>query len=322
MRQRHQARAWRLIATVALGVCAIGLTHPALAQESTPGPADSELSSQLPPADLPTMNEQGFVFELESTFAGSLESAPTEAPVYEIALEQRDLASAQDIANRLGIDGEVTDQGGGSFAAEGNGSLYITPGLVQYISASELPEGQLPSDEEAIAYAREWLRQTQLLPANIGEGVIETRVESPPRVFVTFKPVEPESLLSSYPGITIVMGPNGAILEASFRWAEIRSGDVYQLRDAQAAWLEVAERRAYLQATVPADTFPQGATITGTAEYASVSLSYTTSGVPGEAQYLQPVFVFTGQLTAEGSDQSFPITAYVPALVNSQQPVG
>jgi len=44
--------------------------------------------------------------------------------------------------------------------------------------------------------------------------------------------------------------------------------------------------------------------------------------VPGENQYLQPVFVFSGELTAEGSDQSFPITAYVPAIVNSQQPVG
>jgi hypothetical protein len=322
MRQRNQALARRFIASVALVFLAIGLTHPALAQESTPGSAESELSSQLPPADLPTMNEQGFVFEIESRFTGSLESTPTEAPIYEMALERRDLASAQDIANKLGIEGEVTDQGGGSFAAEGNGSLYITPGLVQYISASELPDGPLPADEEAVAYAREWLRQTQLLPANIGEGAVETRVENPARVFVTFEPIEPESLLSSYPGITVVMGPNGAILEASFRWAEIRTGDVYQLREAEAAWQEVAERRAYLQATLPADTFPQGSIIAGSAEYASVSLSYTTSGVPGEAQYLQPVFVFTGELTPEGSGQSYPITAYVPALVNSQQPVG
>ncbi len=322
MRHRNQVYAWRFIVSVSLLVLAMGSTIPALAQEATPGSAESELSSELPPADLPTMNEQGFVFELESTFTGSLETAPSEAPVYEMTLEQRDLASAQEIAIKLGIDGEVTDQGGGSFAAEGNGSLYITPGLVQYISASELPEGELPTDEQAIAYAREWLRQTQLLPTNIGEGAIETRVETPARVIVTFKPVEPAPLLSAYPGITVVMGPNGAILEASFRWADIRTGDVYQLRDIEAAWLEVAERRAYLQVEVPADVFPQGSAIAGRAEYASVSLSYTTSGVPGEAQFLQPVFVFTGQLSAEGSDQSFPITAYVPALVNSQQPVG
>lgn len=301
---------------------AIAIMNPSLAQESTPKSPESELSAQLPAADLPTMNEQGFVFELESTFTGSLASAPAEAPVYEMTLRQPDQASVQDTASKLGIEGEVTDQGGGNFAVEGEGSLYVTPGLAQYISATALPDGQLPSDEEAIAYAREWLRQTHLLPTNVGEGAIEARVESPARVIVTFKPIEPDALLSSTPGITVVMGPNGAILEASFRWAELRAGDVYQLRDPEATWLEVSERRAYLQAAVPADVFPQGSIVTGTAEYSSVALSYTTSGIPGEAQYLQPVFVFTGRLIPEGSDQSYPITAYVPALVNSQEPVG
>ncbi len=319
MTQRNPAIARRLLTSMLALLCALGVMSPSLAQESTPDP---ELSAQLPPADLPTMNEQGFVFELESTFTGSLAGVPTEAPVYEMTVRQQDRASVEAIATRLGIEGEVTDQGGSTFAVEGNGSLYVTPGLAQYISAAELPEGELPSDEEAIAYAREWLRQTQLLPTNVGEGAIETRVESPARVIVTFKPIEPEDLLSSSPGIAVVMGPNGAILEASFRWADLRAADVYQLRDAEAAWLEVAERRAYLQAAVPADVFPQGSAVTGSADYSAVSVSYTTSGVPGEAQYLQPVFVFTGRLSAAGSDQAYPITAYVPALVNSEEPVG
>lgn len=324
MMQRNPAIAWRVLMSVTAILCAVGAMSPSAAQVSTPAssPSESELSAPLPPADLPTMNEQGFVFELESNFTGSLASAPTEAPVYEMTQQQQDRASVQAVATRLGIEGEVTDQGGGSFAVEGEGSLYVTPGLAQYISATALPEGQLPSDEEAIAYAREWLRQTQLLPTNVGAGAVETRVEVPARVIVTFKPIEPAALLSSSPGITVVLGPNGAILEASFRWAELRAGDVYQLRDPEATWLEVSERRAYLQAAVPADVFPQGSAITGTAEYSSVSLSYTTSGIPGEEQYLQPVFVFTGQLSPDGSEQSYPITAYVPALVNSEEPVG
>lgn len=324
MTQQNRGIARRLLASMIALLCSLGVMSPVPAQESTPGsvPSDSEVSAQLPPADLPTMNEQGFVFELESKFVGSLAGVPTEAPVYQMTLQQQDQASVETLASRLGIEGEVTDQGAGSFAVEGDGSLYVTPGLVQYISATELPEGDLPSDEEAIAYAREWLRQTQLMPNNVGEGAIETRVESPARVIVTFKPIEPEALLSSSPGITVTMGPNGAILEASFRWADLRADDVYQLRDPEAAWLEVAERRAYLQATVPAEVFPQGSAVTGTAEYSSVTISYTSSGVPGEAQYLQPVFVFTGRLSPSGSDQAFPITAYVPALVNSEEPVG
>jgi hypothetical protein len=32
--------------------------------------------------------------------------------------------------------------------------------------------------------------------------------------------------------------------------------------------------------------------------------------------------MFTGTLVLEGSDAPFPIMAFVPALVNSQQPVG
>jgi len=269
---RNRAPARLLPVGLAL-ICALMATSSTFAQESTPVAADSELSSQLPPADLPTMNEQGFVFELESAFTGSLASAPTEAPVYELAYVDRAREAAEEIASRLGIEGEVADQGGGSFTAEGNGDLYVSPGLVQYVSAAAVPEGQLPSDEEAIAYGREWLRQTGLLPPNIGEGAIQARVESPARVIVTFQPVEPASILSSYPAITIVMGPQAAILEASFRWPDIRAADVYQLRDAEAAWQEVAERRAYLQVTVAADVFPQGSTITGTATYGSVTLS-------------------------------------------------
>lgn len=317
----NRVPARQLLVSLAVA-CGFAGTPVGFAQESTPISTESELSSQLPAADLPTMNEQSFVFELESSFTGSLANAPTEAPVYELAYTDQTLEAAREIATQLGVEGDVTDQGGGSFAAEGNGDLYVSPGLVQYISAAEVPEGQLPSDEEAIAYGREWLRQTGLLPPNIGEGTVEARVASPARVIVTFQPIEPASILSSYPAITIVMGPNAAILEASFRWADIRAADVYQLRDAESAWQEVAERRAYLQATVPADVFPQGSTIRGTATYESISLAYTTSGVPGETQFLQPVFVFTGELTAEGSSQSFPITAYVPAIVNSQQPVG
>jgi len=314
----------RLLIGVSALAGAAGAVNPAVGQQSTPAPSspESELSAQLPPADLPTMNEQGFVFELESTFTGSLTGVPTEAPVYQMTLQEHDAVSVETIATRLGIEGEVTDQGGGSFAVEGDGSLYVTPGLAQYISDTALPEGDLPSDEEAIAYAREWLRQTQLLPTNVGQGAIETRVESPPRVIVTFKPVEPSDVLSSTPGITVVMGPQGAILEASFRWANLRAADVYQLRDPEAAWLEVSERRAYLQATVPADVLPQGSAVAGAATYSSITVAYTTSGVPGETQYLQPVFVFRGQLAPAGRDEAFPITAYVPALVNSEEPVG
>jgi hypothetical protein len=88
------------------------------------------------------------------------------------------------------------------------------------------------------------------------------------------------------------------------------------------AFTVVESRQSYLDVSLPIETFPQGAAITGTASYDEVSIAYTTSGTVGETQYLQPVYVFTGNLTPEGSDETFEITALVPAIVTELQPVG
>jgi hypothetical protein len=230
---------------------------------------------------------------------------------------------AKATAEQLGINGDIEDQGGGTFFASGEGgNLFVTPGLTQFISSQEIPEGDLPSDDEAIAFAREWLRQVGMLPANVGSGAVETRVETPPRIIVSFKPVQPAPILSASPNITVTLGPQGSILEASSRWASLSEGDTYQLRGAEAAWAEVEGKRSYLETSLEPGLFEAGATVTGSAEYTEVSIAYTSSGVPGEAQYLQPIYVFKGQVTPEGAEKSFPITSYVPALINSQQPVG
>jgi hypothetical protein len=298
------------------------VTPPAFAQESSPPAADSEIAPELPPVDLPTMNEQSYTFELTSSFAGSLDRTPEEAPVFQMTVPTIELERARQIATQVGIQGEIAERGEGTYSAEGNGSVYFAPGLIQYVSPTAAPEGELPSDEAAVAYAKEWLRQTGLLPADIGNGEVRSRLEEPGRIVVVFKPVTPSELLSDLPSITVTLGPAGTILDASVRWAALAEGDLYQLRPSDQAWDDVAGMRAYLQTTLPEDQFPQGSTITGTAEYDRVSIAYTSSGVPGEAQYLQPVFVYTGQITPEGAEESFPITAYVPALANSQQPVG
>jgi hypothetical protein len=296
----------------------------AIAQDSTPeGGGESEITTQLPVADLPTMNEQAFLFELESTWDGSFDSVPGEAPVYRMDTPTYDQDGTAEFASRLGIEGDVEDQGGGTFAVDGeSGSLFVTSGLQQYISNAEIPEGDLPSDEEAVAFAREWLRQSQLLPADAGDGTVVSRVDNPPRIMVSITPLRPENLLSAYPAITVMMGPGASILEASFRWSDLSTADLYSLQPVETAWTEVAEKRSYLQAEVPGDAAEPGSTLTGQAVYTEVSISYTTSGVPGETQYLQPVYVFTGQVTIDGATSPYPITAYVPALVNSQQPVG
>lgn len=317
----------RLTALVLSGTLMLSSATPMFAQdESTPTPhseLSSETTSQLPPADLPTMNQQGFVFEHTSAFDGNFDEVADEAPVYAMQFPIYDADRANSAAEQFGIEGDIQEQGEGTFSVSGeNGSLYVTPGLMQFISSQDIPEGDLPGDEEAIAFGREWLRQVGMLPANVGDGRVQTRVENPARIIVTFQPVQPSPLLSSSPNITVTLGPQGSVLESSIRWADLSEGDVYQLRGTEAAWVEVESKRAYVETTLPADQFETGTTITGTASYSSVSLAYTSSGVPGEQQYLQPVYVFEGTITPEGSEENYPITSYVPALINSQQPVG
>jgi len=328
---RSRLRTSKLPIFLLSAALAISAASPAFAQDAstssegdeTSPAASSETASQLPAADLPSMNQQGFVFELESSYNGTFSEIPNEAPVYGMQFPQVDSDRAASIASGLDIEGDIQDQGNGTFNVQGdNGSLFITPGMMQFIASRDVPEGDLPGNEEAVAFGREWLRQVNLLPANVGEGKVQTRLENPPRIVVTFQPVSPAPLLSASPNITVTLGPQGAILESTYQWTDISQGDMYQLRGTESAWAEVESRRAYVETLLPTDAFEPGSTITGHAEYTQVSLAYTSSGIPGQQQYLQPVYVFTGQITPDGSEESYPVTSYVPALINSQQPVG
>lgn len=294
-----------------------GTTLTASAQDG-----DSELAKELPPVDLPTMNVQGFVFNIESTYNGTPGGTPTDAPVYGMMLQKLDGDQAKSLADSLGIDADVKDQGNGTYSADGNGKLFVTPGLAQYVAPGSSPEGDLASDSDVIAAAREWLRSKNQLPGNIGEGKIQEKVENPAQAIVSFSPVSPTPLISSIPSISVTVGAGNAIIEASWRWADITQADTYQLRPLAQAWTDVVERRSYVNVTLPSDKYPDGSTIEGAAIYSSVSIAYAPSGVPGEQQYLQPIYVFTGTFTPKDTQDSYTITAYVAAIASSKQPVG
>lgn len=296
------------------------LSQRALAQDTG---APSETGSALPAADLPTMNEQGHRFELSSTFEGNFDGVPSEAPVYIMTQPTYSSEQVEDLAERLGIEGEINDLGGDTFSVQSReAQLHVTQGRLQYMSLGSAEEGDLQGDETAISTAREWLRERGLLPGDVGDGTVLSRTEDPQRVIVGFQPLQPSPLISSTPLVTVSMGPNGQVLEATNGWAELTQDQVFQLRGADSAWQEVEERRAWVDTTLPSDEFPPGSSIGGAVVYTQLSLAYTTSGVPGENQYLQPVYVFHGELTPDGSDSRFQVQTYVPALINSNQPVG
>jgi hypothetical protein len=295
---------------------------PATPDAGNTGDADGEVTTELPPPDIPTSNQQGYTFNLKAALRADLDALPREATVYELIRSVPTKDDAQQIADRLQIGAPVEDKGDGIFEAAGSGEVFISADLVQYFSLAEVREGTLPGDSDAIAFAREWLRLTGLLPPDLGDASVVGRVEESQRDIVKFLPEEPKGVLSGYPSVTVTLGPTGTILEASLRWAEIRRGDLYQLRPAQEAWKDVESGQAYIEVELPEEEAPAGTEVTGAVTYSGVSLAYTTAGPPGGRQYLEPIYVFRGRMRPEGSDKTYPIKTYVPALANSGAPVG
>jgi hypothetical protein len=289
---------------------------------SEPSGSDSELAPELPPPDFPTSNLEGYTFDLRYALSAELDGVPREAAVYELLREEPTVESVQAVADKLGIDADVEDQGDGSFTASGNGQLFVTIDQVQYFSPAEVGEGDLPSDEKAIAEARDWLRQTKLLPPDIGEGRIVTRIPDSNRLIIGFAPIEPENVLSGYPSITVTMGADGVVIEAAIRWANIVRADVYQLVSPQEAWQLVSSGQAYLAPDLREAKIDPGTDVKGRVTFTSISIAYATAGPPGGRQYLQPIYVFKGRIRPEGDERTYPVTAYVSALSNSGAPVG
>jgi hypothetical protein len=324
----HPIRGMALIGLMAI-VLSMG-SGPLLAQEATPEPdqppatgAESELASELPPPDLPSSNPQGYTFDIDSSTTIDLNALPREAVVYELVWREASERRAERIAENLGLDGEVVDRGNGTFDLSSvTGEIFVSDNLVQYFTTDTPDAGDLPTDEDAITLARDWLRQAGLLPNSADGGRVVTRSEETQRVVVQFLPLEPENLIAAYPSALVTQGPGGIVIEASIRWPQIERADLYQLRDATEAWQEIRSGQAFLEVSLPEGIADDDGNVAGEATYTAVDIGYTTAGLPGGAQYLQPVYIFSGRFSPEGEDRSFRIRAYVSAVANAGAPVG
>ncbi len=265
---------------------------------------------------------KGYQFQIESDSKIDLDAVPREAPVYKLNWKEPTQARTERIAEKLGIDGEVNDRGNGSFDIQGEQELYVSSGLVQFFSPDPPAEGDLPEDEAAIGFAREWLRTAGLLPNNVDDGTVVSRSEETERVIVQFIPLEPENMIAAYPSAVVTVGPEGEVIEASVRWPVIDRYDVYQLRDPKDAWAEVSSGEAFLDIQLPEGIADEQGVVKGRSTFSSIEIGYTTAGLPGGEQYLQPVYIFVGRFVPEGSDSSYRIRAYVSAVANSGAPVG
>jgi hypothetical protein len=333
MPNRHPFR-WLAVGAIMLLVAAsLAVASPSRAFTTvpltpTPGggsgsPASgSEVTVELPPPDLPTTNEQGYTFDLKASLKADLDKVPKEAPVYELRRSPLSVDAAQALADKLGIGQKVTDRGDGTFEAAGNGQLFVSAELVQYFSPAKTDDGKLPEDQEAVAFARDWLRTAGILPPDLGNGRVVSRIEETKRLIIVFGPAEPADVLAAYPSISVTLGPKGTVTEASLRWASVVRTDIYQLMPARQAWQTVESGQAYIDAELAKANLDPGADVKGRVTFSDIAIAYSTSGPPGGKQYLQPIYVFTGKLKIDDKDGSYVVRAYVPALANSGAPVG
>jgi len=200
-----------LFALLALAIAVAGTGT--LAQDATPESNDdataasSELTAELPPPDLPSSNQQGYQFQIDSASKIDLDAVPREAPVYQLNWKEPTERRTERIAEKLGIKGDVNDRGNGSFDVQGDQELYVSSGLVQFFSPEQPKDGDLPDDAAAIGFAREWLRTAGLLPNNVDTGGVVSRSEETNRVIVQFIPLEPENLIAAYPSAVVTIGP-------------------------------------------------------------------------------------------------------------------
>lgn len=290
----------------------------------TPTPLIGDYGN-LPSADIPSGTPGSRRLNLTFHLNMSLSDIPQQAPVYELQPRTWTQADVETLAKSLGIAGNVTDQGNGSFSVTGNGSLYISSSLVQYIAAqaSGTPSSNLalPQNAALVQTAREWIIRQNLLGATIGPGTVISRDENLNIAQVQFKPVEPAQLLSAIPSANITINGSGAVIEAYIRWPASMPRSTYGLRPASALWSDATSGMGYVEvddSALPAGTgaLPGDATITSTA------IAYTTAGAPETKQYLVPLVVFEGQATVTGVSNPIPISIYVPAVAAQSAPRG
>jgi hypothetical protein len=311
-----------MVVTAQTATPASATTTPPAATPTPDNGSQSEIAPELPPADLPTLNAQGYTFAFKSSLRTDLDSVPREAPVYALQRIVPTRETAEKLQKNLGVTGELVDQGSNVWLATGDGTLFVSADFIQYTSTAVAKPGTLPPDDQAIEIAREWLRTTDLAPADLGDGKVAQKSPEIGRMTVTFGPAEPANLLASYPTITVTISTEGNVLESSVRWAMVGRGDIYQLRTAEDAWQQILTGAAFVEADIADANVPPGSIIEGNASYNNVTLAYTTAGPPGGQQYLVPVFVFRGRVRLTGGEVTYAIRGFVPALANSGAPVG
>lgn len=285
----------------------------------TEAPASGEFGV-LPPAEIPS-GGLGRDLTLQYDLNVSLDSAPTEASVYELQWPDRTSADVAALAANLGIQGDVADQGGGNYIVDGaGGTLNVAPETVQIGLQHDKASGALEDDATLVDNARSWLLDMGLVTADIGDGSVTGKDTNAQRATVVFTTSEPTPLLAAYPSARVTLGPGGAVFEAYVKWPASYDVATYPLADANTLWAAAQSGQGYIEADLSG--VPGDGPVTGTLSVTNLSLAYSTAGSDSAHEFLAPIMVFSGEAQLDGVDMTVPVSIYVPAVAGQAAPRG
>jgi hypothetical protein len=292
---------------------------PTVETAPTAAPAEGEFG-QLPPAEIPS-GGLGRDLSLQYDLGVTLDSAPSEADVYQLVWPDRSAADVTALAASLGVSGDVVDQGDGAFKVDGpDGSVFVTPDVVQISLEHADAGGALDDDATLVDAARTWLLDNNLVGADLGDGAVTNKDTAAARATVYFATADPSPLLAAYPSARVTLGPGGLVYEAYVKWPANYATASYALSAASDLWAAVQAGQGYVEADLSG--VPGDGALTGTLTVTSVSLAYSTAGSATGHEYLVPIMVFSGEAVVGDDGTSVPVSVYVPAVAGQSAPRG
>ncbi|MFW6074728.1 MAG: hypothetical protein ACOC9Y_03980 [Chloroflexota bacterium] len=266
----------------------------------------------LPGAQLPSGGAAS-ALDLDYQLGMSLEELPASGTAYWIEWPVLSFDDVSALAERLAINGEVVEEGVGTYRVSGDrGELFISPTETIFNSAGITSEGDVPSDDEAINAAFEWLELSGFVGQNIDGGRITGRDDEVGRVVVEFRPAEPAPNLAPTPSARLTVGPGATVLEARVRWPEQLVPSDYGLKAPIDLWTAVENGHGFLEADLSG--FDTSSGLTGVATMTGYSVGYTIAGSQIDEQYLVPVIMFEGTARINQTGDEIPVTVSVPAV--------
>ena len=293
--------------------------EPAPEPTATDVPATGEFGV-LPPAQLPS-GGVSTTLELDYQLGMSLESLPGSGTVYRVSWPVYTLQDVEAARDRLALQAAVIEEGVGVFRVESDrGTLFVSPTEIVFRGAGFGSGDALPSDDEAITIAFDWISVSGFVPTDTDVGEVVGRDDDLGRVVVKFRPVAPLPNLAPNPAATVTLGPGGTIIEVRIAWPDGLEPADYGLRDPLSIWQSVQAGQGFLEAGITS-VFATGL-LTGTATVTDFRVAYTLSGSPVAEQYLVPVITFSGTARIDQTGDEIPIDVSVPVVFSQEGTAG